>query len=144
VHLVGFTIEIYCDARSYESPICFLSVRREIWQRIFRALQSAFRCRIAEYASRFIVQRVKHFNYQGCDTAYDKDDFASNKVNRLKNTELLFYRFSDHTKAGDTLSSRHVSSRDVRIVCPRLNCHGVCRRKQASHARNLPSFSRNQ
>jgi hypothetical protein len=24
------------------------------------------------------------------------------------------------TKAGDTLSSRHVSSRDVRIVCPRL------------------------
>ena len=46
--------------------------------------------------------------------------FASNEVNRLKNTELLFYSFSDHNK-----------------------CHGVCRRKQASHAIKLP-YSRNQ
>lgn len=34
--------------------------------------------------------RVKHFNYQSCDTAYDKVDFASNKVARFKDTELLF------------------------------------------------------
>jgi hypothetical protein len=27
------------------------------------------------------------------------------------------------SKAGDTLSSRHVSSRDVRIVCPRPKCN---------------------
>jgi hypothetical protein len=87
---------------------------------IISALQSAFRCRIAKYASHFIALRVKHFNYQECDTTYDKGDFASNKVHRLKNTELLFYRFSDPP-----------------------NRHGGCRRIQASHVIQL-AYSRNQ
>jgi hypothetical protein len=35
VHLVGFTIEIYHDARSHERQICSYSLRESLWYRIY-------------------------------------------------------------------------------------------------------------
>jgi hypothetical protein len=41
---------------------------------------------------------------------------------------LLEYDAASLGKAGDTISSLHVSSRDVRIMCPRLNRFTAFRR----------------
>jgi hypothetical protein len=51
---------------------------------------------------------------------YVHQDARFKKRKAMKELIVAFRGFANAPKAGDTRSSRHVSSRDVRIVCPRL------------------------